>query len=86
MDLRNLHRARADLRFRGVKGTTGTQASFLALFDGDGDKVCVVLCVSLECPKFQDLLKNTFTKKKFIIFTGHYMQAGKFVLLRLQVL
>lgn len=39
MDLRNLTRAREDLRFRGVKGTTGTQASFLALFDGDHDKV-----------------------------------------------
>ena len=38
-DLRNLERARADLGFRGVKGTTGTQASFLALFDGDHDKV-----------------------------------------------
>lgn len=39
MDLRNLTRARDDLRFRGVKGTTGTQASFLTLFDGDHDKV-----------------------------------------------
>lgn len=39
MDLRALSRAREDLRFRGVKGTTGTQASFLALFDGDHDKV-----------------------------------------------
>ncbi len=39
MDLRNLERARADLRLRGVKGTTGTQASFLALFDGDHAKV-----------------------------------------------
>ncbi|MFW5830123.1 MAG: adenylosuccinate lyase, partial [Planctomycetota bacterium] len=39
MDLRNLQRARDDLRFRGVKGTTGTQASFLALFGGDHDKV-----------------------------------------------
>lgn len=39
MDMRNLQRARDDLRFRGVKGTTGTQASFLQLFQGDHDKV-----------------------------------------------
>ncbi|BFZ59694.1 adenylosuccinase ade13 [Saitoella coloradoensis] len=38
-DLRNIARARDDIGFRGVKGTTGTQASFLALFDGDHDKV-----------------------------------------------
>lgn len=39
MDMRNLQRARDDLRFRGVKGTTGTQASFLQLFQEDHDKV-----------------------------------------------
>lgn len=39
MDLRNLERARSDLRFRGAKGTTGTQASFLAIFNGDHSKV-----------------------------------------------
>lgn len=39
MDLRNLQRAKEDLRFRGVKGTTGTQASFLELFNGDHKKV-----------------------------------------------
>ncbi|TDL26961.1 Adenylosuccinate lyase [Rickenella mellea] len=38
-DLRNIKRARDDLGFRGVKGTTGTQASFLSLFDGDHHKV-----------------------------------------------
>lgn len=42
MDLRNLTRARDDLRFRGVKGTTGTQASFLTLFDGDHKKVAIM--------------------------------------------
>ncbi|TFY74493.1 hypothetical protein EWM64_g9519 [Hericium alpestre] len=38
-DLRNIKRARDDVGFRGVKGTTGTQASFLSLFDGDHEKV-----------------------------------------------
>ncbi|KAK9470781.1 L-Aspartase-like protein [Dipodascopsis tothii] len=38
-DLRNIQRARDDLGLRGVKGTTGTQASFLALFDGNHDLV-----------------------------------------------
>jgi len=39
MDIEDLEAARARLRCRGVKGTTGTQASFLALFDGDHEKV-----------------------------------------------
>jgi adenylosuccinate lyase len=39
LDLDELAERRRSLRFMGVKGTTGTQASFLALFDGDEAKV-----------------------------------------------
>lgn len=39
MDLRNISRAKSDLRFRGVKGTTGSQASFLQIFRNDHSKV-----------------------------------------------
>ena len=38
-DLDNMEREREGLRFRGCKGTTGTQASFLQLFDGDEERV-----------------------------------------------
>ena len=38
-DLEDLDHAEGSMRFRGVKGTTGTQASFLALFEGDHAKV-----------------------------------------------
>jgi adenylosuccinate lyase len=39
MDLREIEYRLETLPFRGVKGTTGTQASFLALFDGSHSKV-----------------------------------------------
>jgi adenylosuccinate lyase len=39
LDLGEVEHRLADLRFLGVKGTTGTQASFLALFEGDDAKV-----------------------------------------------
>ena len=39
MDLRNVERAKSDLRFRGVKGATGQQGTFLKLFKGDHSKV-----------------------------------------------
>jgi adenylosuccinate lyase len=39
IDLHEIEHRLAALRFRGVKGTIGTQASFLALFRGDHEKV-----------------------------------------------
>lgn len=39
IDLAEVRHRLATLRCRGVKGTTGTQASFLTLFDGDHGKV-----------------------------------------------
>ncbi|MDE5896547.1 MAG: adenylosuccinate lyase, partial [Clostridia bacterium] len=39
LDYENLQNLLSHFRLRGVKGTTGTQASFLELFDGDANKV-----------------------------------------------
>ena len=42
MDLAEIDHRLATLQLRGVKGTTGTQASFMELFKGDADKIRAV--------------------------------------------
>uniref|UniRef100_A0A4X2JUE3 Adenylosuccinate lyase n=1 Tax=Vombatus ursinus TaxID=29139 RepID=A0A4X2JUE3_VOMUR len=66
MDLERLTRARDDLRFRGVKGTTGTQASFLQLFEGDHQKVEELDRMVTERAGFQRaflITGQTYTRK-----------------------
>ncbi|KIY73279.1 adenylosuccinate lyase [Cylindrobasidium torrendii FP15055 ss-10] len=65
-DLRNLKRARDDIGFRGVKGTTGTQASFLTLFDGDHDKVVELDKLVTELSGFEyayPVTSQTYSRK-----------------------
>jgi adenylosuccinate lyase len=39
MDLEDIETVREKLQFRGAQGTTGSQATFLELFEGDADKI-----------------------------------------------
>jgi adenylosuccinate lyase len=60
-----LHRI-ATMRFRGVKGTTGTQASFLELFDGDDAKVReldVRVSRRMGFPQVFAITGQTYTRK-----------------------
>jgi adenylosuccinate lyase len=66
LDLTDVERRLADLRFLGVKGTTGTQASFLALFEGDHAKVEALDRMVAEAFGFADshpVSGQTYTRK-----------------------
>ena len=60
LDLEEVEYRIASLRFRGVKGTTGTQASFLSLFDGDHAK----------CEKLDQMVAETFGFSETFAVTG----------------
>jgi adenylosuccinate lyase len=65
-DLENFERIRDNLKFRGVKGTTGTQASFLELFDNDHEKVKKLDQLVTEMCGFKSsfmLCGQTYTRK-----------------------
>jgi adenylosuccinate lyase len=66
LDLRDLDHRVATLPLRGVKGTTGTQASFLELFDGDHEKVRQLDRLVTSMMDFQSSLPvtgQTYTRK-----------------------
>ncbi len=65
-DYREIKRLIAEIPFRGVKGTTGTQASFMKLFDNDENKVKQLdKMVSEETgfPKSLTIASQTYTRK-----------------------
>lgn len=66
MDLEDIERVRSDLRFRGAQGTTGTQASFVEMFNGDGakvDKLNEILCEKAGFAKCYSISTQTYTRK-----------------------
>lgn len=66
-DAIRLEQVRDELKLRGVKGTTGTQASFLALFDGDHAKVQKLERLVTEAVDFKDswpVTGQTYTRKQ----------------------
>lgn len=66
LDLRELENKIENLPLRGATGTTGTQASFMELFDGDEKKVIALnKKISLKCgfKKLLDVTGQTYTRK-----------------------
>lgn len=67
LDFEEIEFFKNGLRFRGVKGTTGTQASFLSLFEGDHSKVQMLDQMVSEKMGFDKVLKitgQTYTRKQ----------------------
>lgn len=66
LDLQEVERMIEELPMRGVKGTTGTQASFLELFNGDHEKVKQLntrVCELMGFTKVIPLSGQTYTRK-----------------------
>ncbi|HOV70510.1 MAG TPA: adenylosuccinate lyase, partial [Clostridia bacterium] len=66
MDYEELEHRLSTLRLRGVKGTTGTQASFLTLFDGDNEKVKALeklVCEKMGFDSYFPVTGQTYTRK-----------------------
>ena len=66
LDLHSIEQVRSELKFRGAQGTTGTQASFLEIFQGDArkcDKLNELLCAKFGFPACYDVSSQTYTRK-----------------------
>jgi len=66
LDLEEVDHRLATVRFRGVRGTTGTEASFLELFDGDGERVAALnqlLAAKLGWERLYGVTGQTYPRK-----------------------
>jgi adenylosuccinate lyase len=66
LDLEELEHRLRSIRTRGIKGTTGTQASFLKLFDGDHQKVDSLerrFCEKINFPDVFAVTGQTYPRK-----------------------
>jgi len=66
IDLEQINHLIEILPFRGVKGTTGTQASFMELFNGDHEKIKILDAYVTERAGFKKVLTitgQTYTRK-----------------------
>jgi len=52
-DLEDIETVRERLQFRGAQGTTGSQATFLELFEGDADKIVELNKVGNICMSYK---------------------------------
>lgn len=85
LDLEEIEFRLSTLRFRGVRGTTGTQASFLDLFGGDGAKVEQlnnVVAAKMGFDQLYGVTGQTYTRKAdaacLVTLSGVAQSASKF--------
>lgn len=66
LDVEDINSRLSNIRLRGVKGTTGTQASFLSLFNGDNEKVKALdrlVCESIGYKDSYPVTGQTYSRK-----------------------
>jgi adenylosuccinate lyase len=85
IDLHEIERVMENLRFLGVKGATGTQASFISLFDGDQGKVKELedlVSKEMQFIRIFSVSGQTYTRKQDIliinVLSGLAASAHKF--------
>jgi len=85
LDLEQVDAALAELRFRGARGTTGTEATFLDLVGGDGEKVDEInrrLAARFGFSGCYDVVGQTYPRKidhrVLSVFAGIGASAARF--------